>query len=474
MLHWNDLHPYNAVMVVRIPATLEPECLSKAIGGTLEAHGLTNLTLDRSRGTFDYQGGPVSCEIKTIATGENRQASLCAEIEAQLNTPFIHTGRFNPFRFFVMPEPDGFSLGVVYFHAIADAEAVVLLTRDMVEAYLNPTSSQLHSRNHPWHKSAGSVGPAGPPHPAFSPSGGEGARRAVEGVGRHSTSLVRSFLESSSQSIKPLNPYPPCRDGLLSHPGMLLKKLLSLPALIRDLRSSARRHCRDADDFSNRFTLFALAPEDLEALLKTAKAWNVTLNDLFLALLLKCFSRLESNRLSRPRRRKLSIGCIVNLRKDLGLAGQRVFGPFLGTFGVTHEMPDGIGLMELARDIRRQTLVIKRNRLYLGSTLELSFGRFIFSRSSPEQQKKFYPKNFPLWGGVTNVNLNPIWPQSSGEKPVDCLSTASTGPVIPLVFSVMTVRDIVNVALTWRPAFFSEADIAQLKKDFLDLVGSCR
>jgi NRPS condensation-like uncharacterized protein len=315
-----------------------------------------------------------------------------------------------------MPEADGFSLGVVYFHAIADAEAIALLARDMVEVYSNPTS------------------------PIAS---------------------------------TPLNPYPPCRDGLPSHPGMLVKKLLSLPALIGNLRSSARRFCRDTDDFSNRFTLFALTPEELNTLLKAARVWGVTVNDLFLALLLKCCSRLESNRLRRPRRRKLSIGCIVNLRKDLGLAGQRVFGPFLGTFGVTHEVPENISLMDLARDIRRQTVVIKRDRLYLGSVLELAFGRFIFSRSSPEQQKKFYPKNFPLWGGVTNVNLNPIWPQSPGDKPIDCLSTASTGPVIPLVFAVVTVRESLNVAITWRPAFFSEADIGQLKKDFLELVRSC-
>ena len=42
---------------------------------------------------------------------------------------------FNPFRFFVVPEAGTFLLGLVYFHAVADAEAIVLLLRELVAAY---------------------------------------------------------------------------------------------------------------------------------------------------------------------------------------------------------------------------------------------------------------------------------------------------------------------------------------------------
>jgi hypothetical protein len=70
MLQWNDLHPYNAIHVVRIPHALDWERLENVINGTLETHGITNLALNRERGTFHYHGGAALCVMKTIAAGE--------------------------------------------------------------------------------------------------------------------------------------------------------------------------------------------------------------------------------------------------------------------------------------------------------------------------------------------------------------------------------------------------------------------
>ena len=417
MLHWNDLHPYNAIVAVRLPALLVPERLARIINGTLEAHGLTGLSLNRGAGTFHYAGGSVVCEIKHLAGEKNFHSSLHSEIETQLNTAFVQTERFNPFRFFTLSEPDGFWLGVVFLHVIADGEAIMLLVREMVETYLNA---------------------------------------------------------GDELSFQPLNLHPQCRDGLLAHPKMLAKKLAALPALIKDMRNSSRRGCHRVDDFSNRFTRFTLDSKDVRVLVKTAKAWDITLNDLFLSLMLKCFSGLASDRLHHRKRREISIGCIVNLRKDLGLIGQRLFAPFLGSFVVTHGVPGDIGLKELAADIRRQTLAIKQGRLYLGSVLEFAFGRFMSSWFSPARQKTFYAKNFPLWGGLTNINLNAFWPQSSGGKPLDCFAAAPTGPVVPLVFSFMTVGEIMNVTISYRPAFYSEANIGQVVGIFREQIAQLK
>jgi len=414
MLHWNDLHPYNAVLVLRLSTVLDWARLRTAIHATLEAHGLVGLVLNRRGGTFKYHGGLATCDIKPVNAGENPQAALGAEIETQLNTAFAGDGAFNPFRFFVLPEPHGFALGVVYFHAVADAEAMIHLTREMAAAYLRGT-----------------------------PSG------------------------------QPFDRHPRRRDGLLWQPLVLARKLAALPAQIRDMRSSARLFCGDENDFSNRFTSFALADGELAALVRTAKNWDITVNDLFLALLLKCLSRLQPGRLGRPRRRNISVGCIVNVRKDLGLQAARVFSPLLGSFVVTHQLPEGAGLRQIAEDIRRRTLAIKRRRLYLGAGLEQVFGRLLFSFFPPHRQTTFYQKNFPLWGGLTNVNLNSLQPPT-GENSFDCFSAVATGPVVPLVLSVMTVRDTVNVALTWRPAFFSEKDVAQFQKDFLQLLAELK
>src|SRR5476651_1043416 len=102
MLQWNELHPYNAVNVVRIPGAVDSGRLQKIINGTLETWGLTGLTLNRKSGNFHYHGGSVQCEIKIIAAGED---SLSSEIERQINMAFPAEESFNPFRFFVAPRP---------------------------------------------------------------------------------------------------------------------------------------------------------------------------------------------------------------------------------------------------------------------------------------------------------------------------------------------------------------------------------
>src|SRR5262245_25729206 len=76
MLHWNDMHPYNAIHVVRLPAILEIDRLRAVVNGTLEMLGLTGLTLDRNAGTYRYHGGAAICEIKTLESQADPLASI--------------------------------------------------------------------------------------------------------------------------------------------------------------------------------------------------------------------------------------------------------------------------------------------------------------------------------------------------------------------------------------------------------------
>lgn len=413
MLHWNDLHPYNAVHVVRIPQAHDPERLAQAINGTLEISGLTNLVLHRDRGTNLYQGGPARSEIKSVPAGENAQAALTAEIEDQLNRAFTFAGSFNPFRFFVVPEESSFFLGAVYFHAVADAESLVYLLKRMVDAYRE----------------------AKPPD-----AGG-------------------------------LEIHPRPQDNLLRRrPLIFARKLARLPAQIRNLRSSCRAAYRDAGDGRIGFTFLSFPPDGLRNLIAVAKSRGVTVNDLFLALLLKCLSPLAAGRAQSAKRRKLSVGCIVNTRKDLALDSPRTFGLFLGSFVVTHEVPDGMDLADLAGEIQRQTSAIKAQQLYLGAGLELAVAGRLLAFYSTERRKKLYQKNYPLWGGITNMNLNSLWAQPEGKPAVDYFRAVSTGPVTPLVLSITTVRETANVGFTYRTTVFSALMIEDLKRNFLGLV----
>jgi NRPS condensation-like uncharacterized protein len=410
MLQWDELHPYNAIHVVRVPGVLDTARLGNVLRHILVRLGLTGLELDVARAGFSYQGGPAQCEIKLVSAPDP-QAGLIAEIEHQLNTRFEIRQAFNPFRFFAVPDLDSFSLGLVYFHPVADAESVVFLLKRIVEAYL-----------------------------------------AAEDGG----------------TVEPMDLYPEPRDGLLRQPALLLKKLASLPGLVRNTRRSNRPYYHNPQDTRNGFALMALPSDSLPKLVQAGKSWGVTVNDLFLALLMRSLVPLAGN-LDRSRRCRMSLGCIVNLRRDLGLEGPRTFGLFLGSFTVTESVTTGSNLRELAAGVHDQTERVKRRQLYLTSSLELRFARRMLGFFSTGQRKKLYQKHYPLWGGITNMNLNALWPPETGSA-VDYFRAVSTGPATPLVLSVTTIRDAVHVGLSFRRTVFSPANIGRIQSELLALI----
>jgi len=237
---------------------------------------------------------------------------------------------------------------------------------------------------------------------------------------------------------------------------------MGLPGQVRNLRNSYRVRY-NAEEMANGFALFSLASEALRSLVVASKSWGVTVNDILLALLMKSLDSCTSGRKQARRRRKLSVGCIVNARKDLGVDSERVFGLFLGSFTVTHEVPEGIALRQLAEAIRDQTSRVKRHKLYLASPLELGFGRFMLKFFSPRKRRTFYAKYYPLWGGITNMNLNSLWDQKSATAPLDYFRGVSTGPITPLVLSVSTVGQRLNLGVCYRTAVFRSEDIERFE-----------
>jgi hypothetical protein len=414
MLDWNDLHPYNAVHVIRVPAFLDPLRLRQAIQVTLEQPGLTNLSVDRGRGQYRFAGGPVVPDLKVIESGSLTGPSVAAEIERQLNTPFPLSDRFDPFRFFAAPEAAAFALGLAYFHPVADAEAVVWLLKKTVEAYFA--------------KAAGR--PAAAADRPTSPPGAPGLHRR----------------------------------------GAVFRQLAALPEFVRVLRTSIRPRYRDADDFRNGFISFVLGEAELGALRAAGNAWGVTLNDLFLALLLHSLAPLAAQR-RHAHRQRMAAGCIVNIRKDRGVS-PGTFGLFLGSFMVAHEVPEGVGLREISAAVARQTARIKARQLYLATPAQLAFASFVLRFFSTRRKRSFYQKHCPLWGGITNMNLNTLWEEPAQGGPPDYLRGVSTGPVAPLVLSVTTTGDRVNIGLSYRTTVFSASDIGQVQRRLLEGVAT--
>jgi hypothetical protein len=409
MLQWNDLHAYNAAHVARVAGPLDVARLQAVIQTTLERKGLTGLVLDRSSGTYQYEGGHETTQLRVLAASPF-SPSVIEEIECQLNIPFDPGTRFSPFRFFVVPESVGFSLGLVYFHAIADAECVVHLLRDLINSY----------------------------------------------GGKADASAARfDYLPSRQTAFSRLRPVT------------LLRKLLTLPGSIASLRRTCRPIYRDPTDFANKMLFFTLGSTALVALVTAARSIRVRLNDLFLALLMQAVGRLRADRLSSLKRRGISLGCIVNIRKDMGANDSQAFAPLLGSFIVHHEVPADVSLADLAKDIHRQTTAIKAARLYLGAGFELALGRLLISLFPADRRGNLYLKHYPLWGGISNMDLNPVLEQSKETQLVDYFRAVSTGPITPLVLSITTIGRVANFCLTYRSAVFSALDVEHIKNSFL-------
>ncbi len=406
MLLWDDMHAYNAVHGIRVPAVCDAERLRRTLARVLVERGLTGFCMDANGREFEFRGGPAVIDLTMLPAGDP-PAALRAEMERQINLRFDRGGEFTPFRFFAVPDGGSFWLGIAYFHAVADAEPVVRLACDFAADF---TATDPSVKREAW--------------------------------ARHAASRT---------------PWRPI---------LWLRKLLTLPAQFRAMRKAIRPGGTDGDDFGNAVELFTLGGGDLDLLRAAGKRLGVTVNDLFLSVLMRSLAPLceAAQRLGRD---QISLGCIVNARRDLGIETDDGFGLVLGGFSVTCGLPETADFPALTRSIAEQTRRFKRGGLHLANALEMGLVLRLLSLFSTNQRRRFYPKNYPLWGGLTNMNLKKLPAESAATRPLDYLRSVSTGPVTPLVLSVTTVGDGVNLAMSYRTSVFPRAEISAVRERFV-------
>jgi hypothetical protein len=406
MLRWRELYPYNAVHVAELPGPLDVGKLTSAIADHLTALGITGLVLDPVRRRFEYAGGPAQVVV-TVISGEGDPVRLLEqEMERQLNLPFAHDGKLDPFRFFVLAAEASFHLGVAYDHVIAGGDSIVALLKGIAVRY------------------AGTPVPALPPPDLYPPT----YRRLFL------RNLIKAHL------------------GQYALPGMLLRA-----------RRAFRPHYRYGDNWHNAVTSFELPPALYAAVLRSAKAWGVTLNDLLLAMLLTALAPEVPERLHARRRNEIAVASVINIRHELAPGPEAAFGQFLSSFLVSHPVPEGITLEALARDIHAQTQRVKRRKLFLMTLYMIAAGGIVWPYMTPAQRTQMHAKNYPVWAGMTMLNVEAIWGDAPGDARVlHYLRAVSTGPFTPILMMPASVGDCLHIGVTYRTAAFGKEDIARI------------
>ncbi len=411
MLQWCGVHPYNAVHVIRVERKLTLDRLRSAVEHVLKLTGLNRCRIDEKRGRYSYEEGAAQIQIAVSDGGDDPFAALSRVIENELNQPFDWKTSFEPFRFFLITAGESSFLGLVYFHAVADADSVSRVLGEVIEAYCDsspqPLRDQQLSQRKEWRIPRGS-------------------------------------------------------------PLAQLKRMAFSFQKFQRMRRCFRSPDCPTDDAQCNWFGRSLDTMQTAKVLALAHRHGATVNDLCLAALLRAVVPFTWERHG-TRRSQIAAGCVVNLRGELPECRRRDFGLYLGSFSVTHPVPEEASLIEVLKGVSAQTQEVKRRKSFLASRLEFSLGRIFYARQKPESRRNFYRKVYPTWGSITNFRIKELGGCAASEVS-DYIRAVSTGPALPFVIGVTGFAGRLNLGFTYRPRVVPSEMMKEIAERFIDLI----
>jgi hypothetical protein len=228
-------------------------------------------------------------------------------------------------------------------------------------------------------------------------------------------------------------------------------------------RRAVRPRYPGGHDPRNAFASFRVDRSGFAALTGAAKAWGVTRNDLLMAILLQALSPLSGEARRTEPRHELALASILNVRRDFQPGIAATFGQFLSSFRVSHPVPAGFSLRQLAEDVHAESRRVKRGRLYLQTLLAMGVAGVVWRFLSPARRAGFHAKHYPVSAGITPLNVAALWEEAGGgAPPPEYLRAVSTGPLAPMVVAVTTAGDALDLGISFRTTAFTREDIATM------------
>lgn len=352
-------------------------------------------------------GFPCSREqirLREGKSGTDLLERVRATFEEEINRRFDPAEDILPFRFFWCQEDgESFVLGVSYFHAVASADCICWMFEMIVSCYLGKESK--------------------------SPAPVSGRRPAP-----YLPMLLRQWWRFPAWAI-------------------------GFPRFIKQIKSYARLSGRLEKRAQSRIHTLPLNEAQLSWLRETSKRTGATVNDVFMGLLMYGLGKELPDRFSRGRRNQLAIGSIINIRNHFGANHQTNFGVYLAIFSVSCPISSLNDLDDILREVRRQTLEIKKGYLYLRSLLLIATGVFHRHFLDEEGRAQNSRKNFPLAAGITNFFVDRFQGDLKDLPISEYWRAVSVSPATPLILSLTTFRNQTCLMFIRDNSLYSKEEI---------------
>lgn len=212
----------------------------------------------------------------------------------------------------------------------------------------------------------------------------------------------------------------------------------------------------------------------LERLSKWCKTENITLNDFFLAILAQLFGEMTQHKRAmmkrkwfKPKRDRIIIAVISNIRNQSHLPLSNIFSLFLGFFYLSFKSPEHIPFRILCQRIRSQTKRLKNNNMAVKQSLLFKVQNFLLDRKKNKlSQYRLFSKNTPITVGISNMDLRHT-AASLQHEASQYIRFSPTAMVCPIVFNLTTFNDHLSLGINFRKVCYTLDEVEQIKDNFV-------
>ena len=214
--------------------------------------------------------------------------------------------------------------------------------------------------------------------------------------------------------------------------------------------------------------------EVLQKLSALCKTDGITFNDLLMTVLAQLFGRFTAEKrteikakLFKPKRDRIVIGVIANIRGPSNQSLLNVFGLFLGFFYLSFKSPEKSTFKTLSQSVHVDTQQIKQKFAAVKQYLLFKIQTQMWdSRKNKRSQYRLFSKNTPITAGISNMNLNN---NETALLPsvTQYIRFSPTAMVCPIVFNLTAFNGYLSLGINFRKTCYTAVEIEQIKTAFI-------